>query len=88
NIAEILVRAGMVVDLAEDGAEGLKRAASGRYHVIILDRTLPHLSGIDVVTRMRVAGIEAPVLMLSALGRSEHRVEGLESGVDDYMAKP
>ncbi len=88
NIAEILVRAGMVVELAEDGAEGLKRAASGRYHVIILDRTLPHLSGIDVVTRMRVAGIEAPVLMLSALGRSEHRVEGLESGVDDYMAKP
>ena len=88
NIAAILTQAGMVVDQAEDGRIGLHRAGSGAHDIIILDRMLPHLTGIDIVTRLRVAGIGAPVLMLSALGRSEHRVEGLESGVDDYLAKP
>lgn len=88
NIAAILSGAGMAVEQAEDGPTGLNRAGSGGHDVIILDRMLPYLSGIDVVTRMRVAGVGAPVLMLSALGRSEHRVEGLESGVDDYLAKP
>ncbi|NWK97058.1 DNA-binding response regulator [Sphingobium lactosutens] len=88
NIAAILSSAGMRVEQAEDGPTGLHRAGSGGHDVIILDRMLPYLSGIDVVTRMRVAGVGAPVLMLSALGRSEHRVEGLESGVDDYLAKP
>ena len=88
NIATILTDAGMVVEQAIDGATGLNRAGGGSHDVIILDRMLPHLSGIDIVTRLRVAGVGAPVLMLSALGRSEHRVEGLESGVDDYLAKP
>lgn len=88
NITAILTGAGMAVDQAEDGQAGLHRAGGGAYDVIILDRMLPHLTGIDIVTRLRVAGVGAPVLMLSALGRSEHRVEGLESGVDDYLAKP
>lgn len=88
NIAGILSDAGMRVDHAADGPSGLNRAGGGGHDVIILDRMLPHLSGIDIVTRLRVAGVGAPVLMLSALGRSEHRVEGLESGVDDYLAKP
>ena len=88
NIAAILTGAGMAVEQAEDGAVGLTRAGSGTHDVVILDRMLPSLSGIDIVKRMRGAGVGAPVLMLSALGRSEHRVEGLESGVDDYLAKP
>ncbi|MEA3541306.1 MAG: response regulator transcription factor [Pseudomonadota bacterium] len=88
NIAGILDAAGMIVEQTGDGPTGLNRAGSGAHDVVILDRMLPHLSGIDIVTRMRLAGIGAPVLMLSALGRSEHRVEGLESGVDDYLAKP
>lgn len=88
TIAAILTGAGMAVEQAGDGQTGLHRAGGGAHDVIILDRMLPHLTGIDVVTRLRVAGVEAPVLMLSALGRSEHRVEGLESGVDDYLAKP
>ncbi|MDI1295594.1 MAG: response regulator, partial [bacterium] len=54
NIAEILAAAGMIVDQAVDGAVGLQRAGSGHHDVIVLDRMLPHLSGIDVVTRMRV----------------------------------
>jgi two-component system OmpR family response regulator len=49
---------------------------------------LPGISGIDVVARLRSANIEEPVLMLSALGRAEHRVEGLDQGADDYLAKP
>lgn len=88
TIAGILSAADMAVDSVDDGAEGLRRGGTGGYDVIILDRMLPQLSGIDIVTRLRVAGIGTPVLMLSALGRSEHRVEGLESGVDDYLAKP
>lgn len=88
TIAAILDAAGIEVEQAADGTTGLNRAGSGAHDVIILDRMLPNLSGIDIVTRMRDAGIGAPVLMLSALGRSEHRVEGLEHGVDDYMAKP
>lgn len=88
TITAILSGADMLVEQVDDGPTGLLRAGSGVHDVIILDRMLPHLSGIDVVTRMRGAGVGAPVLMLSALGRSEHRVEGLESGVDDYLAKP
>ena len=56
--------------------------------MILLDRMLPKISGVDLVARLRAAEIEKPVLMLSALGRADHRVEGLEAGVDDYLAKP
>ena len=79
---------GHEVAWAATGPDGAAAARSGGWNAIILDRMLPHLTGIDIVTRLRVAGVGAPVLMLSALGRSEHRVEGLESGVDDYLAKP
>lgn len=88
NVMAILNAASMRVDHAADGGEGLRRAAAGCYDVIILDRMLPTMSGIDIITRLRAAGVGAPVLMLSALGRAEHRVEGLESGVDDYLTKP
>lgn len=72
----------------EDGEAGLKRAAAEPFNVIILDRMLPGMSGMDVLHRLRSAGVAAPVLMLSALGRSDHRVEGLDGGADDYLAKP
>jgi DNA-binding response OmpR family regulator len=73
---------------AADGATGLRRAAAEPFDVIILDRMLPELGGMEVLQRLRDAGIGAPVLMLSALGRSDHRVEGLNGGADDYLAKP
>jgi len=88
HVTDILTGAGMTVEPLEDGAEGLRRAGDGDHDIVILDRMLPQVHGLDIVARMRGAGIEVPVLMLSALGRSEHRVEGLESGVDDYLAKP
>ncbi|BAK64897.1 MULTISPECIES: response regulator transcription factor [Sphingobium] len=72
----------------QSGRAGLQRAAADRFDVIILDRMLPDLDGLTIVSRLRAAGIETPVLMLSALGRSENRIEGLDAGVDDYLAKP
>ncbi|MET0371093.1 MAG: response regulator transcription factor [Sphingobium sp.] len=88
NIADILATANIAIEAVGDGAEGLRRAGRGAHDIVILDRMLPQLTGMEIVTRMRAAGVGTPVLMLSALGRSEHRVEGLESGVDDYLAKP
>jgi len=67
---------------------GLDRAGAVDIDIIIMDWMLPGISGIDAVARLRSAGIEKPVLMLSALGRAEHRIEGLDRGADDYLAKP
>lgn len=70
------------------GMGGLQRAGAEPFDVIILDRMLPDLDGLAIVSRLRTAGVGTPVLMLSALGRSENRIEGLDAGVDDYLAKP
>ncbi|MFZ8310569.1 response regulator, partial [Staphylococcus aureus] len=56
--------------------------------VIVLDRMMPVLDGFSVLRRLRAGGVEAPVLMLTALGRIEDRVDGLEAGADDYLVKP
>ncbi len=79
---------GVTIAVAKTGTEGLHRAGSDEFDVIILDRMLPDLDGIEIVTRLRAAGVTVPILMLSALGRAENRIEGLDAGVDDYMAKP
>ncbi len=79
---------GIGVDWAVDGADGLRRAGAEDYSLVVLDRNLPDMTGLDVVEKLRAAGNAVPVLMLSALGRSDHRVEGLEAGVDDYLSKP
>ncbi len=83
-----LSAAGMMVEHAIDGVAGLTRAQSGRYHLIVLDLTLPGLDGIDLCRRLRVADDTTPVLMLSARGDEIDRVLGLEMGVDDYLTKP
>ncbi|QIG79598.1 response regulator transcription factor [Stakelama tenebrarum] len=88
QVRETLSAQGDSVEWVASGGEGLARAASEAFDVVILDRMLPDLNGIDLVARLREAGVAAPVLMLSALGRVENRVDGLEAGVDDYMAKP
>ena len=79
---------GMHVACANTGRDGLASARSHAYDVIILDRMLPDMSGLEVLRALRAAGIAAPVLMLSALGMSSSRVEGLDAGADDYLAKP
>jgi DNA-binding response OmpR family regulator len=88
SVAQLMAEAGNRLSWTASGEEGLSRAAAEPYDVVILDRMLPDLGGMEIVRRLRDAGIAAPILMLSALGRAENRTEGLDAGVDDYMAKP
>ncbi len=83
-----LADAGHAVDGAPNGREGLKLAADGAYDVIVLDRMLPGLDGLAVLRNLRAAGVRTPVLLLTALGGIDDRVEGLEAGADDYLVKP
>ncbi|MGE6332683.1 response regulator transcription factor [Stenotrophomonas sp. NPDC077659] len=79
---------GLQVDWVADGREGLVHAASGDYDAITLDRMLPGLDGLAIVTTLRRIGVQTPVLMLSALSDVDERVRGLRAGGDDYLTKP
>jgi two-component system, OmpR family, response regulator len=79
---------GFTVDRADNGRDGLFHAIDGSYDCVILDRMLPAMDGMAVLGAMRAAGIETPVIILSAMGSAEDRVKGLESGSDDYLTKP
>jgi len=83
-----LMEAGHVVDLAADGDLGLEMARAADYDALILDRMLPKLDGLDLLANLREDGDVTPVLILSALGEVDHKVEGLRAGGDDYLAKP
>ena len=78
----------MTIDHVETGEAALQRGGAAAIDVIVVDWMLPGISGIELIARLRAAGVEKPILMLSALGRSEHRIEGLDRGADDYLAKP
>ncbi len=71
-----------------EGQAGLEQAVSQRFDVIVLDLMLPGLSGIEVLAAVRGKGIQTPVIILTALGTVEERVEGLQRGADDYVVKP
>jgi two-component system OmpR family response regulator len=73
---------------ADDGVDALHRLLVEEFDVAILDRMLPRLDGLTVLQRARAGKVDTPVLMLTALGRIQDRVEGLESGADDYLVKP
>jgi two-component system OmpR family response regulator len=79
---------GNLVEAAGDGHEGLLRATSGGYDVLVVDRMLPGLDGLGVVKTLRAAGVKTPALFLTALGGIDDRVDGLEAGGDDYLVKP
>ena len=87
-IARGLGELGHVVDQATDGREGLFHASEGHYDVLVVDRMLPKLDGLSLVRALRAAQVQTPVLVLTALGDVDARVEGLEVGADDYLAKP
>lgn len=80
--------AGHVVSAVSDGREALRTAIDTDFDAIILDRLLPSMDGLTVLKTLRIASIETPILMLTALARVEDRVSGLESGADDYLVKP
>lgn len=79
---------GHSVQHAATGVDGLFRATDEKFDLIILDRMLPALDGLSVLRALRAAGIATPVLVLSALGSVGDRIEGLDSGSDDYLVKP
>jgi len=76
------------VDVAESGEKALGLVTNWTYDLILLDLRLPKLSGVEVCKEIRQAGIETPVLMLTARSLVEQRVEGLDAGADDYLTKP
>jgi two-component system, OmpR family, response regulator QseB len=84
----LLTDEGYEVDTAADGQRGLHLALTRSYQVLIIDRVLPGLGGLDLVQRIRRSGIATPVLVLTALGTVADRVAGLDSGAEDYLVKP
>ena len=76
------------VDVAPDGRAALEQAGINDYDLIVLDVLMPGVNGLDVCRRLRADGIAAPILMLTARGEPDQRVEGLDVGADDYVAKP
>ncbi len=88
TVATVLRREGMAVDVAFDGREALGRVALADYDVVVLDRDLPGVHGDEVCRAMVADGRPGRVLMLTAAGSLEARVEGLGIGADDYLPKP
>jgi len=87
-ITKGLVEEGFTVDRADNGRDGLFLATEAAHDAIILDRMLPGMDGMAVLAALRAAGIETPVIILSALATADERVKGLTGGSDDYLAKP
>jgi DNA-binding response OmpR family regulator len=85
--AAYLTAAGGVVDTAADSVVALELAASRPPDLVVLDRMIPGVDGLTVARRLRETSA-VPIIMLTALGEPEHRIEGLEAGADDYLAKP
>jgi len=84
----LLVDEGYDVDVAPDGQRGLHLGLTRAYDVIVLDRGLPGIEGLDLLGRLRSKGVVTPMLVLSARGNPADRVEGLDAGAEDYLSKP
>lgn len=87
-VVSVLAEENYIVDEADTGDEGLYKAEQGLYDLIILDVMLPGISGLDIVKRLRAQKQFIPILLLTARDSVENRVEGLNSGADDYLVKP
>jgi len=87
-LAKGLTQEGHSVDSVANGHDGLFRATEGRFDLIVLDRMLPGMDGLTVLKALRAAKVATPVLILSALASVGDRIDGLESGSDDYLVKP
>lgn len=83
-----LTNAGYQVQHAPEGKTGLELALSGQFDLIVVDRMLPFVDGLNIIESVRAKDIATPVLILSALGEVDDRVKGLNVGGDDYLAKP
>lgn len=89
NVLDYLQLKGYVVDCARDGVSGLHLAVSGSFDLIVLDIMLPGLDGYQLCQRLREdAGLDTPIIMLTARDALDDRLKGLRSGADDYLVKP
>jgi two-component system response regulator QseB len=87
-LTETLVDEGYVVDRAPDGQRGLHLGLTRPYDVMVIDRLLPVLDGLDLLARLRSRAVPARTLILTALGTVDDRIAGLDAGADDYLVKP
>ena len=87
-LAKGLREASFTVEQVENGRDALSLASREQFDAIVLDRNLPGLDGLSVLRALRAAGIETPILILSALAHADERVRGLRAGAQDYMTKP
>ena len=87
-LAEALGDEGYLVDQAGDGQRGLHLGLTRRYDVLVVDRRLPAVDGLDLLVRLRARAVTARALVLTALGTVADRVAGLDAGADDYLVKP
>ena len=83
-----LVEHGHTVDIANDGSEGLYLATGEKYDVLVVDRMLPKVNGLAILSALRTSDIYTPALILSAMNKVQDKVTGLRSGADDYLVKP
>ncbi len=88
RLAQTLAGQGYVVEQAEDGREGLFLGREYPYDLAVIDLGLPELPGMEVIRQLRAAGRDYPILILTARGHWQDKVEGLEAGADDYLVKP
>ncbi len=87
-LEQILKRHGYLVDVTGDGTAGLDMAETGIYDVIVLDRMLPNMEGVEILRHLRANRVKPPVIFLTAKDSVPNRVEGLDAGADDYLVKP
>ena len=87
-LGRVLASEGYTVTPAEDGQRALHLGLTRRFDVIVLDRGLPAIEGLDLLGRLRRSGVVSPVLVLSARATTQDRIEGLDTGAQDYLAKP
>ncbi|WP_028450515.1 MULTISPECIES: response regulator transcription factor [Chitinibacter] len=87
-LARELTAAGYRVDTAADGADGLYQAQEYPFDLLIVDLGLPKLGGVELIRRLRAAGKDMPILVLTARAAWQDKVAGLEAGADDYLTKP
>src|SRR5919112_2610503 len=88
TLARVLREEGHVTETANEGRTGLSRALEDSFDLLIVDWMLPERSGVQIVRALRAADVHIPVLMLTARGQVEDRVEGLDAGANDYLPKP
>ena len=87
-LCELMRQEGYEVTSVENGEDALYEIEGGLYDLIVLDVMMPYMNGFEVAKKARAAGIKTPILMLTAKGELDDKVEGLDSGADDYLTKP